>query len=255
MRPKDPQSLRVLSYNIHKGFSAAGRRFVLEPIRRMLHETKADVVLLQEVIGSHATHANRVDGWPTETQFEFLADSVWPHFAYGRNAVYPEGHHGNAILSRYPIGSWENIDVSSHPLESRGLLHATIQPDGWSQPLHLLCVHLALVEFGRGRQIQWMCQRVASHVSANEPLLIAGDFNDWRHLGGRKLERELGVREVHKTLHGRYARTFPSVLPLLHLDRIYVRGLEPQFGMAFTGRLWNELSDHCPVICDVAPMT
>jgi endonuclease/exonuclease/phosphatase family metal-dependent hydrolase len=253
--PQTPEGLTVLSYNIHKGFSAAGRRFVLEPMREVLHRTAADVVMLQEVVGSHADPARRLGHGQTSSQFEFLADTLWPHYAYGQNALYPDGHHGNALLSRYPILSWENIDISSHPFESRGLLHAVIHPSGWPLPLHLICLHLALLEFGRARQIGWLCERVASHVPGHEPLLIAGDFNDWRHRGGLLLEHELGVHEVHKTLHGRYARTFPAQLPLLHLDRIYVRGLETRSAAALGGTPWTDLSDHRPVICTVAPIS
>src|SRR5687767_3184071 len=114
---------RVLSYNIHKGFSM-DRRLVLSAIKEAIQSTKAEIVFLQEVIGEHSKHAKRVSDWPEDSHFEFLADSIWEHFAYGKNAVYTEGHHGNAILSRRPITFWENIDISNNRLERRGLLHA-----------------------------------------------------------------------------------------------------------------------------------
>ena len=57
------------------------------------------------------------------------------------------------------------------------------------------------------------------------PLVIAGDFNDWRHKANRLLVGELGVVEVFESVRGRPARTFPSVMPLFRLDRIYARGL------------------------------
>ena len=50
--------------------------------------------------------------------------------AYGMNAVYPHGHHGNAILSRWTIDQFTNHDVSDHALEKRGLLHAVARADG-----------------------------------------------------------------------------------------------------------------------------
>mgnify|MGYP003693771521 CR=1 FL=1 len=55
------------------------------------------------------------------------------------------------------------------------------------------------------------------------PLIIAGDFNDWRRKGDRTLTDELGVYEVFEEVKGRPARTFPSVLPVFRLDRIYAR--------------------------------
>src|SRR5690606_3062528 len=139
-------SLRVATYNIHKGFSQFNRRMVLHELRERLRETKADIVFLQEVQGQHALHANRFTNWPAEPQYEFLADSMWAEHAYGRNAVYDHGHHGNAILSRYPIISVENQDISTNRFESRGLLHCEIHVPRLDIKVHCLCVHFALIE-------------------------------------------------------------------------------------------------------------
>ena len=106
-------SLRVLSLNAHKGFTFLNRRFVLQELREAVRAVAADLVFLQEVIGSHALHARRHTNWPPTPQYEYLADSLWRDHAYGRNAVYPQGDHGNALLSRYPIRSHRNHDSSS----------------------------------------------------------------------------------------------------------------------------------------------
>ena len=105
-------SIKVLTYNIHKGFSTGNRRFILHDIKESLRLVDADVVLLQEIHGERTISNNRFDDWPNNRQFEFLADQVWSHHAYGKNAIYKSGHHGNAILSKYPFIKWENIDVS-----------------------------------------------------------------------------------------------------------------------------------------------
>ncbi len=245
----DRFNLSVLSYNIHKGFSTGGTRFVLQEIRSMIRSTEADIVFLQEVIGNHSGHAETISNWPSEPQFEYLADSIWPHQAYGKNAVYSDGHHGNAILSKHNIISWDNIDVSSHPFENRGLLHAVIRPANFNRDIHVICLHLALLEFGRTQQIRRLCERVNEQIPPDAPLIIAGDFNDWRHSAGLMLEKFLGVAECHKTLTGRYARTFPSIFPLLHLDRIYARGLQPAIARALKDHPWSNLSDHVPLYC------
>ncbi|PIS11989.1 MAG: hypothetical protein COT73_00920, partial [Bdellovibrio sp. CG10_big_fil_rev_8_21_14_0_10_47_8] len=106
--------IRVLSYNIHKGFSFSGWDFTLHTIKQALQETKADIVLLQEVVGENHQLRKAVPQWPTEAQFEFLADTVWPHYSYGKNAVFSLSHHGNAILSRFPIIKEENINISTN---------------------------------------------------------------------------------------------------------------------------------------------
>ncbi len=235
--------LHVLSYNIHKGFSQS-RQFVLSRIKQAIREVGADLVFLQEVIGEHSGHRKRVKGWPVETQLEYLADSIWTHHAYGKNAVYTEGHHGNAILSQLPFSFYENIDVSTNRFERRGLLHGIIDIDGQPDPLHVICLHLDLLQRGRRLQIQRLCDRLLQHVPRDAPLVIAGDFNDWNESLSGPLEEALGVREVFKERSGAHARSFPSWLPLLPLDRIYCRGLRIVESRCLHGPPWNALSDH-----------
>src|SRR3954466_11821129 len=97
--PQQPFSLRVLTVNTHKGFTIFNRRFILPELREAVRAVSADVVFLQEVHGTHEHHARRFENWPPLPQYEFLADRIWNDFAYGRNAVYPHGDHGNALLS------------------------------------------------------------------------------------------------------------------------------------------------------------
>ena len=178
-------SFRVMTVNVHKGFSFLNRRFILHELREAVRGTAADLVFLQEVHGEHQLHAGRHPGWPAKPHYEFLADSMWPAFAYGRNAVYPEGHHGNALLSRYPIISHDNHDISIAGNEERGLLHACIDLPG-SAPLHAVCVHLGLREAQRRRQLALLC-RLVEGFPAQAPLIVAGDFNDWRCQAGALL--------------------------------------------------------------------
>ena len=123
-------SLRICTYNIHKGFSQFNRRLAIHDLRDRLRLLGADVVFLQEVQGMHLRHARRHVDWPEQPQHEFLARDVWQQTAYGGNAIYDHGHHGNAILSRHPILSQANQDVSDHRFESRGLLHCEIRVAG-----------------------------------------------------------------------------------------------------------------------------
>ena len=89
--------MRILSYNIHKGFTVGNRALVLEEIRHAIRATEADLVCLQEVVGENTRHAAVFDKW-ADIQFEFLADQVWDYRAYGKNAVYDHGHHGLSLI-------------------------------------------------------------------------------------------------------------------------------------------------------------
>lgn len=246
-------SIRILTVNTHKGFALFNRRFVLHELREAVRGVGADIVFLQEVQGAHALRERRVAGWPRTTHYEFLADTIWPQFAYGRNAVYPQGDHGNALLSKFPILRYHNHDVSIGRVEGRGLLHAEIQVPGSALPLHAVCVHLGLRESHRQGQLGVLRNIVERDVPAGAPLVIAGDFNDWRGHAQRALRGWPGLREVFVHAHGRAARTFPAHRPVLRLDRIYVRNVRTQMPLLLPARPWSRLSDHAPLAALIAP--
>ena len=235
--------LRVVTLNIHKGLSHFNRRMVIHELRDGLQALNADVVFLQEVQGLNQRFTMRFITCPLEPQYEFLAGKQWRH-VYGCNAVYAHGHHGNAVLSRYPFVSFENQDVSDHRFERRGLLHCVVSVPGWRRNLHCVCVHLSLHERGRSRQLEAISGRLEELASRDVPIIIAGDFNDWRHRASSILERRLGMSEVSLEHQGRAAATFPSMLPLLRLDRIYVRGFRVVSSTVHRGKPWSMLSDH-----------
>lgn len=225
-------------------------RFVLHSIKDALRFIDADIIFLQEIHGERMISGRRFDDWPTNSQFEFLADSIWDHYAYGKNAIYRSGHHGNAILSKYPFVEWENIDVSFMRSASRSLLHGTIEIPGSGQKLHIICVHLGLFGREREKQLTTLAKRIDSHVPHDEPLIIAGDFNDWRGRAESHLNDRLGVSEVFVQSHGRHARTFPAWLPILAMDRIYSRGLDIIACQQLHGHPWRKLSDHIPLLAE-----
>lgn len=240
------QGLTVLTYNIHKGFTNFNRRYVISEMREAIRSVHADVVFLQEILGYHPPDYHPVP-FIGENQFEFLAESIWPHFTYGKNAVYQEGHHGNAILSKYPVVFWENVNISTNDLERRGLLHVTIQTP-FDNEVHLFNVHLDLRGKGRLSQVQQLIDRAGSHVNSNGRLIVAGDFNDWQANLSRFLRESHDLIEVYRSVNGKYARTFPQWQPMLPLDRIYCRGFRVQSAQVLKGPPWSRLSDHLPIL-------
>ncbi len=244
-------SLKVLTVNIHKGFTFFNRKFILPELREAVRTVGADVVFLQEVTGSHATHQDRFDNYPDTPHYEFLADSIWPQFAYGRNAVYTHGDHGNAIMSKFPIVRFENHDVSIAGPERRGLLHCELQIPGRSLNVHAICVHLSLTEAHRTQQLARLCKLAEDAIPPAAPLIVAGDFNDWRQRAGRQLAAGAGLHEVFVQASGHNARTFPARLPLLRLDRIYVRNAIGHAPVVLPNKPWSHLSDHAPLAAEI----
>ncbi|MCE1114420.1 MULTISPECIES: endonuclease/exonuclease/phosphatase family protein [Pseudomonas] len=236
--------LTVLTLNVHKGFTPFNRRFILPELREAVRATGADLVFLQEVHGSHQQHARRHPAWPEAPQYEFLADSMWPQFAYGRNAVYPHGDHGNALLSKFPIAAYDNFDVSIDGNEQRGLLHCRLEVPGHEQ-LHAVCVHLGLREQHRRRQVQLLLQ-LLDRLPADAPVVVAGDFNDWRLKADALLTGRLAEA------FGTPARSFPARLPLLRLDRIYLHNARADSAHVLSRYPWSHLSDHAPLVAQVS---
>ena len=238
----------VATYNIHKGFSHFNQRMVVHHLRDRLRNIDADIIFLQEVVGVQRA-ARQHEHWPAKPQHEFLADTDWQTLPTARTRST-----GTAITAmrffRDTRSAQENNDISTNLIESRGLLHAEMAVPGWSENLHCVCVHLGLFARARRRQVEAVCERIESVVPHAAPLVLAGDFNDWRDKASDPLAA-LGVHEVFETLHGRLARTFPARLPILRLDRIYVRGFEVKSTKIHRGRGWAHLSDHAALAANL----
>ena len=243
--------LRVCTYNIHKGFSQFNRRMVIHELRERLRSLDVDLVFLQEVQGMHVRHEITHPDWPANPQHEFLAHEVWHQTAYGRNAVYDHGHHGNAILSRYAILSEHNQDVSDHRFERRGLLHCEVELPEVGGVLHCFCVHLGLTAGSRRRQMMALAERIEQLVPEGAPLVIAGDFNDWHNRAADLLATRLGLVEAFEACTGRLAKSYPSRTPFLRLDRIYLRGFAVAEVGVHSGLPWSRISDHAALTADL----
>ena len=257
--------LRVATYNIHKGVTAFGQRSRVAELRAALHSIDADIVFLQEVQDRNERLPSAPSA-PLLGQLEVLGAPGYEHRAYGMNAVYPHGNHGNAILSRWPIEHSANHDISDHVLENRGMLHAVVRiPGGGAERIHLICAHFGLVRRSRTRQADWVARFIEREIPPAAPLILAGDFNDWQRRVDAQLRERLGMQDVaDQTGEGpwlsrllgwrrplRVARTFPSFAPLLTLDRIYLRGLRARSAQVPRGRAWARCSDHAPLIADL----
>lgn len=248
------QALRVVTFNMHKGMSPLNRHVRLEDIAQALLANSADLVFLQEVQGRNLRRAIRHSEWSPLPQHHFLAHKLDCKVVYGLNSAYDHGHHGNALLTRFPVKSWCNLDISVNPYESRGVLHCLLQPPGWDRPLAALCAHLNLLGYDRRKQYHTLAEYIRRNIPEDVPLILAGDFNDWRGQASRCLAEEAGLLEVHYRLFGAHARSFPARMPILPLDRIYVRGLKPVHAAVLDQMPWPRLSDHLPLEAVLLPM-
>lgn len=278
--------LRVATYNIHKGVRGIGPRKRLE-IHNLEHGVaalQADLVMLQEVRLFHHRDARRFahgpQAWPQQGQAEFLAPQGY-HCVYRTNAVTRHGEHGNALLSRWPVGDVGHHDVSDHRFEQRGLLHV---PLAWAgTTLHAVVAHFGLMHASRLRQAEQVLALIDREVPTGEPVIVGGDFNDWgekldavfesrglmrsRGLARSMDDRQEDVRHGAEQGAGQGAQrgapaaragrdrdgraaTFPSRVPVFALDRFYTRGLRCAGLQVPRGLGWSRLSDHLPLVAE-----
>jgi endonuclease/exonuclease/phosphatase family metal-dependent hydrolase len=247
--------LRIATYNIHKGVRGVGPRKRLEIHNLVLgiEALDADFVFLQEVRRMNRAEARQFPdtkiGWPKVPQAEYLAPDGY-EVAYRTNATTRDGEHGNALLARWPIGDIGHHDVSDHRFEQRGLLHV---PVTWNGTLvHAIVAHFGLMHSSRIRQSQRLGEFIKAEVPDGEPLLVAGDFNDW----GDKLDDSIreccGLTRAHVPGDPptRF-NTFPSRLPLFSMDRIYMRGFQCRSTSVPRGAAWARMSDHLPLVAEL----
>lgn len=229
----------LLTFNIHKGVSADGRRLVLPKIASLLQHVDTDIVCLQEIQGEHRERQRRFDDWPESSHLEHLAGEQWPYFTYGKNHCHQHGHHGNAMMSKFELKAVRNTNISASQFSNRGVLYSQVFLSPTHPPLHLFCTHLGLLRKEREMQLKQIKQ-LLNQLPDDEPLILAGDFNDWR----QQASRQLGLSEIFFETTGHYAKTFPAKWPLLRLDRIYYRNLKPVDCEVIKT---SKLSDHLPL--------
>jgi endonuclease/exonuclease/phosphatase family metal-dependent hydrolase len=239
-----PAALRVATYNIHKGVQGLGpaRRLEIHNLALAVEMLDADIICLQEVRRFSHREANRFARWPDIPQADYLAPDGY-QAVYATNAYTRHGEHGNALLSRWPVVRHRHEDMSDHRFEQRGLLHAEVRVG--EQLLHVIVVHFGLIPASRLRQTEQVRRYIQREIAPVEPVLVAGDFNDW----GSRVRRELGQDALH-AFEGARTLTYPSRLPVAQLDHIYARGLRPLSLMAPRGRVWSRMSDHLPLIAE-----
>nr|WP_029718653.1 endonuclease/exonuclease/phosphatase family protein [Rubrivivax benzoatilyticus] len=250
------EALRVATYNIHKGVRGVGRgkRLEIHNLGLAVESFDADMVFLQEVRLFNTRESRRFQrtsfGWPEQGQAEFLAPEGYD-VAYRTNAITRHGEHGNALLSRWPIGDIGHHDVSDHRFEQRGLLHVPVQWQGMT--VHAVVAHFGLVHASRLRQVARLAEFIDATVPPGEMLIVAGDFNDW----GERLDSPMATIGLQRAFAPESTRqqrlTFPSLAPVFALDRFYLRGLRCVSTMVPRGMAWARMSDHLPLVAELEP--
>lgn len=233
------QSIKLISYNLFKGRVWWSGRSAIERMAEMLHGFDPDLVFFQEFRGFVEEKTTIREGFHRHLGLD--------HAFYGKNFIGKGSDHGNAIYSRTQMLGAENFDLTVSKLERRGLVSARCIPWGNGEELDVFCTHLDLSEGNRKKQLERLGDRIESVLpSPTTPFLLAGDFNDWRKGADKYLFERFGLEEAFRSKQGRLAKSFPSLYPMLELDRVYFRGLEVKEARVLSEG-FRMLSDHLPL--------
>ncbi len=241
--------LRVLTYNIHKCIGGLDRRYRPERIVEVISHYAPDILLLQEVDDGAKRSARH-------SQVEVLAEllNFSHHCWYPNVKVRGGGHHGNAILSRFPLVEPSNIDITTPPKKKRGVVHTRhrlnfeSESGQHSRTLHLFNMHLGLSQIERKIQLaRWLESHPFQGMHHDTPIIVGGDLNDVYGNLGSKLLEPAGFTTLDKL-----PATFPSYAPMRALDGLYVRG-DVELVKLERSRLKvaKQASDHLPLIADL----
>lgn len=218
------------------------RRVRPERILKVLRELDPDVVALQEVVGS-ADNATRDQG-------RYLSQLLGFDYALGENRKLRGKPYGNVILSRFPIRAARNYDLSVPRRHRRGCLRADLALSD-TKMLHIFNVHLGTALLERRKQGRKLIdQEIVHSPDMVGPRIVLGDFNEWTHgLTSRLLEAHFESIEIRAHLGRR--RTYPGLLPIIHLDHIYYdRALRLELFALHRSRTALMASDHLPLVAE-----
>ena len=223
--------MRVATFNILHGRSPRDDRVDLDRFALAVKSLDADVLALQEVDRNQARSAGAdltalaaeamgaaehrfvaaLSGIPGATWMAAVGDEQPDSAAYGV-----------ALLSRYPVRSWQVVRLAPAPMkvpmlfagsrrpelvrdEPRVAVAATIDaPQG---PLTVVSTHLTFIGWWNRRQLRKLHQSLAACV---RPLVVMGDLN----MGLARAEHLTGMDSLVSV------PTFPAHAPREQLDHI-----------------------------------
>jgi len=239
---REVNKFRIVTYNVHKCVGI-DRRLSPARIVSVLKEINADIVALQEVLCVQGRNSE-------DDQAHFIARELGFHYRMGHNRELRGGLYGNLVLSRLPLLGSENHDISVAGREERGCLRVDVDL-GKESKMHVYNVHLGTSFVERRRQARKLIsESILSDAAIPGPRVMLGDFNEWtRGLVTRLLAEHFQSGDIR--LHLRRARTYPGVLPFMHLDHIYFdETLQLEYAELHRSRLALVASDHLPIFAD-----
>jgi endonuclease/exonuclease/phosphatase family metal-dependent hydrolase len=236
--------IRVASYNIHK-CKGLDQRTNPERIAKIIRDLNVDVVAIQEILDVRG-------GRPEFDQVRCIIAELGATYqkCFGENRTLYGGRYGNLTLSRFPVQVCRNYDLTWRHRERRGCLRSDLLLPG-NDLLHVFNVHLGTSFVERRHQARMLLSdKLLSHPQWAGARIVVGDFNEWtRGLASRLMGEAFEAAKPQTLL--RHGRTYPGVLPVLHLDHFYYdKHLALRSFRVHRNRNALVASDHLPLVAE-----
>jgi endonuclease/exonuclease/phosphatase family metal-dependent hydrolase len=233
--------LRVVTWNVHRCRGLDGRTRP-DRIASVLAQLRPDVVALQEVLSLEGRRRE-------DDQAGFIAGMLGLDVHHGTNRMIGQARYGNVVLTALPGGPGCNYDLSLDGFERRGLLRVDLDL-GSGRVLHVFNAHLGVSHAERRGQGRLLEQSgLFDQGALPGPRVLVGDFNEWTPTIASRL---LAARLRRARPTGlRWPWSYPGLLPLVAIDRVYFDGalqLRSHYATRTLGALIA--SDHVPVVTD-----
>lgn len=216
----------------------------LNRICQVIEASGADLIGLNEVDRFFSNRSHYVD------QIFYLAERLQMKCAFGSAYTFRwrgRSQYGNALLTRFPISSFQNHSLDFYPtiVEGRALLETEVRIE--KQIVKVYVTHLSLNPLFQRKQIECILQKLKAE---SLPHIILGDWNmKPGSAAWKKVTKQL-IDVCDKSSRADDLSTFPSAFPTIRLDHIFVS----QHFQVFSAEVIHFLplaSDHLPLLASI----
>lgn len=236
--------IRFLTYNVHSCFGTDRK---LDPARvaAVIHECRPDIIALQEVDVGRA-RSGGID------QAHMIAAHLQMEAQFHPALHLKDEKYGDAVLTALPMRLVKAAGLPSRG-EPRGALWVEI--DLTYVKLQVIVTHLGLR--GSERVLQATALLGPGWLGAldqrDQRVVLAGDFNATARSAAYKLVAR-HFRDAPLDAETKPRPTFPSRLPLLRIDHIFVgEGIGVARCEVHNSALARVASDHLPIVAELEP--
>jgi endonuclease/exonuclease/phosphatase family metal-dependent hydrolase len=235
-----------MTYNVHRCVGPGGHD-AIEDVASVCADARADVIAMQEL------DAPETDDGPGVHHARDLAARLGMTLLFCRTFRRGAGYYGHALLARTEL---ELVKVTTFPApspgaEPRGAIWARTILDG-GRTLDVISTHLGLSRRERSAQsLELLGRSWLGSPDVASPLVLCGDLNAVPNASTHR-RLSMRLRDAQRLLRVRPKATFPSLLPVLRLDHVFVTD---DVRVASVEVPWNarsrRASDHLPLIVDL----